>query len=73
MVIKVHLNTLLDIYEVKVFPVPLGIKQPQMNGHVKYFDNNSKFINLLVHDQEMLKNYNEICDKNKNLFKKRIW
>ena len=27
-----------------------------MNGHVKYFDNNNKFINLLVRDEEQLKN-----------------
>ena len=38
------------------FSGPLYIKPPKMNGHVKYFDNNNKFINLLVRDEEQLKN-----------------
>ena len=44
------------INEVDAFPVPLCIKRPQMNGCIKYFDNNDKCINLLVHDKELLKN-----------------
>ena len=39
------------------FSGPLHIKPPKMNGYVKYFDNNNnKFINLLVRDEEQLKN-----------------
>ena len=40
-----------------------------MNGYVKYFSDN-KCMNLLVHDEELLKKYNEIWDKISNLFKK---
>ena len=29
-----------------------------MNEQVKYFDGNYKYINLLVHDKEILKKYN---------------
>ena len=39
-----------------------------MNGYVKYYDNNNKYINLLVHDGKLLKEYNEIWDKVENLF-----
>ena len=34
-----------------------------MNVHVKYFDSNRKYMNLLVHDEELLKKYNEILDR----------
>ena len=44
--------------ETDPFPAPLCIKLPQMNGYVKYFDNNNKCINLLVRDKELLKKYN---------------
>ena len=44
------------INEADAFPVSLCIKRPQMNGYIKYFDNNNKCINLLVHDKELLKN-----------------
>ena len=37
------------------FPVPLCIKLPQMNGYVKYFNDN-KCMNLLVHDKKLSKN-----------------
>ena len=30
-----------------------------MNGYVKYFVNRNKCINLLVHNKELLKKYNE--------------
>ena len=43
-----------------------------MNGYVKYFDSNNKYINLLVHDKELLKKYNEIWDKISNLLKKEF-
>ena len=42
------------IHENHAFPVPLSIKLPQMNGYVKYFNDN-KCMNLLVHDKELLK------------------
>ena len=47
----------------------LCIKLPQMNRYVKYF-NDSKGINLLIHDEELLKKCNEIWDKISNLLKK---
>ena len=44
MVKRLCLNILLDI-------------EMKLNGYVKYFDNNNnKFINLLVRDEEQLKN-----------------
>ena len=41
------------------------MKRPQMNGYTKYFDNNNKYMNLLVHDKKILKEQNEIQNKNK--------
>ena len=43
-------------YEVEThaFPLSLCIKIPQMNGYVKYFNDN-KCMNLLSHDREFLK------------------
>ena len=46
-----------------ILPAPLCIKLPQMNGYTKYFDNNNKYMNLLVHDKKLLKPYNEIWHK----------
>ena len=48
------------------FPVPLCIKLPQMNAHVKYFDSNRKYMNLLVHDEELLKNTMKYWRKSNN-------
>ena len=59
------------INETDAFPIPLRIKIPQMNGYVKYFNDN-KCMNLLVHDDEVLKKYNKIWDKISNLLKKGI-
>ena len=56
------------INETDAFPVPLYIKLPQMNGCVKYFDSNNKCFNLLIHDKEWLKKYNEIWDKTSKVF-----
>ena len=42
--------------ETDPFPAPLCIKIPQMNGYVKYFDNNNKYISILVCDKKLLKN-----------------
>ena len=36
------------------FPSPLCVKLPQMNAYAKYFDKNSKYINLLVNDKKIL-------------------
>ena len=43
-----------------------------MNGYIKCFDNNNKYMNLIVHDEEILKKYNEIWDKVKDLFLKSL-
>ena len=40
-----------------------------MNVSAKYFHRNSKYMNLLVNDQEMLKKYSEIWNKIKSLIK----
>ena len=41
--------------ETVFFPAPLCIKLLQMNGYVRYFDNNNIYINLLVCKEELLK------------------
>ena len=33
-----------------------------MNAHLKHFDKNYQYINLLVHDKKLSKKYNEIRD-----------
>ena len=60
------------INETNVFSVSLCIKLPQMNGYVKYVDSNNKCMNLLVHDEELLKKYSEIWDEINNLLKKGL-
>ena len=52
------------------FPAPLCKKLPEINEYTKYFDDNNKYMNLLVHDKKLLKKYNEIWNKISNLFKK---
>ena len=42
-----------------------------MNAYVKYFDKNSKYMNILGHDKEILKKYG-IWNKIKSLFKKEL-
>ena len=59
------------INETDAFPMPLRIKIPQMNRYVNYFNDN-KCMNLLVHDDEVLKKYNKIWDKISNLLKKGV-
>ena len=39
------------------------MKFSQMNVYVKYFDKNSKYMNFLLNDEEILEKYNKICDK----------
>ena len=60
------------ISETSALPIPLCIKLPQMNGYVKYFDSNNKYMNLLVHNKELLKKYNAIWYKISNLLKKSL-
>ena len=52
------------------FPSPLCIKLPQMNAYTKYFDKNSKHVNLLVNDEKILKRCSNIWNKIKSLIKK---
>ena len=54
------------------FPIPLCIKLPQINGYVKNIDNNNKYVNLLVHDKKLSKQYNEIWSKFRKLLKKGL-
>ena len=48
------------------------VKLSQMNAYAKYFDKNSKYMNLLVHDKEILEKYVEIWNKIKILVKKEF-
>ena len=48
------------------------VKLPQMNANAKYFNGNSKHINLLVNDKEILTKYSEIWNKIKSLIKKEF-
>ena len=50
----------------------LCVKLPQMNAYTKYCDKNSKYLNLLVINKEILKNYSEIWNKIKSLIKKEF-
>ena len=43
-----------------------------MNPYVKYFDKNSKHMNFLVNDEEILDKYNKIWNKINNWFKKKF-
>ena len=43
-----------------------------MNVYVKYFDSNNKYMNLLVHDGELLRKCIEIWNKIKNLLEKGL-
>ena len=43
-----------------------------MNGYAKYFDENSKYMNLLVNDKEILEKYTDIWNKIKSLIKKKL-
>ena len=55
-----------------VFPSPLWVKLPQINAYAKYCDKNSKYINLLVNDIEILEKYCEISNKIKSLIRKKL-
>ena len=59
-------------YEGNAFPSPLCVKFPQMNAYAKYFDQNSKYMNLLVNDKEILKKYTDIRNNIKSQIKKEF-
>ena len=44
-------------HEGNTFPSPLCVKRPQMNACTKYFDENNKYINLLVSDKKILEKH----------------
>ena len=50
----------------------MDTKLPQMDEYAKYFDKNSKYINILVNDKEILEKYSEICHEIKSLIKKEF-
>ena len=54
------------------FLSPLCVKLPQMNAYAKYFDKNSKYMNLLANKKEILDKYSEIWNKVKSLIKKEF-
>ena len=41
---------------------PLCIILPQMNGYIKYFENGSKIMSLLIKDDEVQEKYKQIWD-----------
>ena len=43
-----------------------------MNGYVKYFDINKKYMNLSVHDKEFKKSHNSVWNNISNLLKKGL-
>ena len=65
MVIKAHLNVILDTdTKMKFFDTS--------SGYTKHFNNNNKYVNLLINDKKLLKKYNEIWNKIKSLSKKEF-
>ena len=53
-----------------IFPIPLFIKLPQVNRYIKHFNSKNKYINILVHYENLLNKDNELWDKISNLLKK---
>ena len=45
---------------------PLCIILPQMNGYIKYFENEGKNMSFLIKDDEVLDKYNKMWDVIKN-------
>ena len=50
----------------------LCAKLPQMVAYIKYFDKNSKYMNLLANDEKILKKYSDIWNEIKSLIKKEF-
>ena len=48
---------------------PLCVILPQMNGYIKYFDDGGKNMSFITDDEKIYKNYNEIWEVVKKLFK----
>ena len=51
---------------------PLNMKLLQLTGYTKHFNNNSKYVNLLISDKKNVKKTNEIWDKIKSLYKREF-
>ena len=48
------------VHKAYAFAAPLCIKVPQMNAYAKYFNENSKYMDLLGNDKKLLEKYNKI-------------
>ena len=59
-------------HKIEALVSPLRIKLPQLTGYTKHFNNNNKYVNLLINDKKLLKKYNEIWDKIKSLYKREF-
>ena len=51
------------------FPILWCMKLPQMNGYTKYFGNRNKDMNLLVHDEKLLRKYSGKLI----IYQKKVW
>ena len=49
-------------YQVSGMVKPLCIILPQMSGYIKFFENGGKSMSFLIKDDEVWKNYEQICD-----------
>ena len=52
---------------------PLCIILPQMSGYIKYFENGSKNMSLLIKDDEVQDKYDEIWDVIKNKLNNKFY
>ena len=50
----------------------LCIILPQMNGHIKYFENGGKNMSFIIKDDSILVNYNEIWNKIKKILNRKF-
>ena len=48
---------------------PLCVILPQMNGHIKYFDDGGKNMSFVMDDEEVYEKYNEIWEIVRKLLK----
>ena len=53
-------------YQVSGMVKPLCIILPQMSGYIKFFESGGKSMSFLIKDDEVWKNYEQICDVIKN-------
>ena len=68
MVIKTHLNTLLDVTIMMLLIRPLSIRLPQMTGYARKFDENAT-MSFIVKDKKPLKKYTKIWETSEGLIK----